>query len=85
MVLRTEAEKAVSDTSNLLVIVTNYGRGYGPRLCHASEWGTKRQVGRAHPMLRAQQLYNTVQHTTGSMGFLQGSYGRHEGPRNRLR
>lgn len=46
-VAANSSRKAVSDTSNLLVIVTNYGRGYGVRFCHGSEWGAKRQVGRA--------------------------------------
>ncbi|KAK1134720.1 hypothetical protein K0M31_007500 [Melipona bicolor] len=76
--LFTVAQKAVSDTSNLLVIVTNYSRSYGPRLYHASQCGTKRQVGRAHPMLRTQQLYNTMEHTTGLPGSLHDD--RHKSP-----
>lgn len=47
-----EEQKVVSDTGNLVVIVTNYDRGYGRpiyRLCHASKTGKEAPGGACQP------------------------------------
>lgn len=49
--------------------MTNYeaeALALGPAARRTDEWGTKRQVGRASPMLRAEQLRNTMEHTAGT-------------------
>lgn len=67
--LANGSQKAVSDTGNLLVIVTNYGTElWGRGSC---EWGgPSARWGVPEPMLRGKQLCNTVEHTAVATGFL---------------